>query len=223
MKTLAIIPARSGSKGLKDKNILEICGKPLLHYTLEAAVNSGIFDEIMVSTDSASYAEIAQKVTGVKVPFLRSKDTSHDTASTWSVVQEVLQNYHEAGQDFDMFCILQPTSPLRTSVDIQKAFALYQQNQANSVVSVCELGHPLNICNTLPDDHSLVGFIQNPQKSSRQMNPTAYRLNGAIYICNTKNFLNICSVAFCSITYKHFRSIKINSILFIIIFNNCFG
>ena len=89
MRSIAIIPARSGSKGLKDKNIKELCGKPLLAYSIEAAKLSGCFDTVMVSTDSEKYAEIARQW-GAEVPFLRSAETSNDTASSWVVVREVL-------------------------------------------------------------------------------------------------------------------------------------
>jgi len=189
MKCLAIIPARSGSKGIKDKNIKELCGKPLMQYTLEAAVNSGIFDEIMVSTDSKYYADIARNIKGVSVPFLRNSSTAGDTSSTWDVVCEVLDNYRKLGIEYDMFCVLQPTSPLRSAQNIREAFQLYNEKNANSIVSVCKLGHPINICNTLPEDHSLVGFIKEQDKYARQMNPTYYRINGSIYMCNTKAFL----------------------------------
>lgn len=189
MKNLAIIPARSGSKGLKDKNIREVCRKPLMAYTLEAAATSGVFDEVMVSTDSEHYADVARGVKGVKVPFLRNATTAGDTSSTWEVVREVLFNYKKIGQQFDMFCILQPTSPLRSVQNIKEAYDLYCEKEANSIVSVCELGHSINICNTLPEDHSLVDFLKNQDKYARQMNPTYYRLNGAIYMCNTKAFL----------------------------------
>lgn len=189
MTSIAIIPARSGSKGLIHKNITAVNGKPLITYTLEAAVNSGVFDEVMVSTDSEEYARIARSTPGVNVPFLRDPENSGDTASTWAVVKEVLEKYKARGKTFDMCCVLQPTSPLRDAGDIQEAYALYQQKNAYSIVSVCELGHPLNICNMLPEDLSLVGFMREQTKYARQMNPTPYRLNGAIYMCDVEAFL----------------------------------
>ena len=109
MKNIAIIPARSGSKGLKDKNIKALNGQPLLKYSIDAAISSRIFDEIMVSTDSSHYAEIA-KVCGASVPFLRSAENSEDKASSWNVVIEVLNYYKQIGQTFDTFCLLQPTN-----------------------------------------------------------------------------------------------------------------
>ena len=96
MKTIAIIPARSGSKGLKDKNIIDVCGRPLIDYTIQTALASACFETVMVSTDSEKYADISKEC-GAEVPFLRSKFTSSDTAGTWDVIREVLQNYRKMG------------------------------------------------------------------------------------------------------------------------------
>ena len=100
MKNIAIIPARSGSKGLINKNIKEIFGKPLMAYSIEAALESGCFDEVMVSTDSEEYAEIGKKY-GASVPFLRSELTSSDSASSWDMVGEVLDNYKNEVYRYD--------------------------------------------------------------------------------------------------------------------------
>lgn len=118
MRNLAIIPARSGSKGLPDKNIMDLNGKPMMYYTIRAAIDSGCFEEIMVSTDSPKYAEIAVAC-GAKVPFLRSEAMSGDSAGSWDTVREVLSNYQKLGQTFDYVTLLQPTSPLRTAEDIR--------------------------------------------------------------------------------------------------------
>ena len=112
MKNIAIIPARSGSKGLPDKNIRLLGGKPLLAYTIEAAIQSGCFDTVHVSTDSEHYAEIARQY-GADVPFLRSAALATDTASTWDAVREALCRYAELGKTFDTMMLMQPTS--RTS------------------------------------------------------------------------------------------------------------
>lgn len=195
MKCLAIIPARSGSKGLPNKNIKRLCGKPLMSYTLEAAVESDVFDTVMVSTDSQEYADIAMQTSGVEVPFLRSAENSQDTSSTWDAVREVLRNYKDMGKEYDMFCILQITSPLRNARHIQEAFRLYQEKEANSIVSICEMDHPLNVCNYLPEDHSLVGFIRNGgEKCARQLLRKSYRINGAIYMCKTEAFRKFDSI-----------------------------
>lgn len=182
MKNLCIIPARSGSKGLKDKNIRLLNGIPLIAYTIMSAKKTGIFDEIMVSTDSSKYANIAVEY-GASVPFFRSPKTSLDNSSSWDVVKEVLENYNNMGKTFENVVLLQPTSPLRDESDIASAFELFVTNNANYVVSVCETDHSPLWCNTLPTNLSMNGFIsKDVMNMPRQKLPTFYRLNGAIYI-----------------------------------------
>ena len=183
MSSIAIIPARSGSKGLKDKNIKLLGGKPLLAYTIQAALDSEVFDEVMVSTDSERYAEIAREY-GANVPFLRSEATAGDTASSWDTVKEVLGKYQESGRWFDSVCLLQPTSPLRTSEDIKEANTLFEKASV-AVISVCEVEHSPLWCNTLPDDGSLEDFIKKENNKQRQSSGKYYRLNGAIYFVRT--------------------------------------
>lgn len=187
MKNIAIIPARSGSKGLKDKNIRDLCGMPLMAYTIEAAIRSGCFDEIMVSTDSEKYAEIARGY-GADVPFLRSGATATDTASSEDMINEVLGKFEKMGQKFDTFCLLQPTSPLRTSDDISTAYELYQAKNAAVIISLCELEHPISWCGILGQDDSLDGFIKRSQGKQRQEQRRYYRPNGAVYIVSIPEF-----------------------------------
>ena len=187
MKNIAIIPARSGSKGLQDKNIKLLCGKPLMAYSIEAALESGEFAEVMVSTDSPKYAEIA-RACGAQVPFLRSAETSGDTAGSWAVVREVLDRYAERGFAFSTFCLLQPTSPLRTAGDIRAAYALYRDKAEFAVVSVCEAEHSPLWCGHLPPSREFVDFLDADAARQRQAGGTFFRLNGAIYIVNTGRF-----------------------------------
>lgn len=185
MKNIAIIPARSGSKGLPDKNIKVLCGKPLLAYSVEAALQSGLFDIVHVSTDSEKYAEIAKSY-GADVPFLRSAENSSDTASSWNTVLEVLQQYSKRGRTFNNIMLLQPTSPLRTSEDITAAFALMADKKANAIVSVCPAGYH----HTLPADGSMTDFIPKEADSKRRQEALLYyRVNGAIFLMNTAYFL----------------------------------
>ncbi len=189
MKNIAIIPARSGSKGLPDKNIKPLAGKPLLAYSVEAALQSGVFDVVHVSTDSEKYAEIAREY-GADVPFLRSAEASSDTASSWDAVREAIENYSIFGKTFDTFMLLQPTSPLRDAKDIVEAYGCMIQKQANAIVSVCEADHSPLQCNILPADGSLAGFIKNEYMNApRQMLETYFKLNGAIYLAKTDFFL----------------------------------
>ena len=179
MRCIAIIPARSGSKGLRDKNIKELAGKPMMAYSIEAAKSSGVFDEVMVSTDSREYAQIAEEW-GAHVPFLRSSIMSSDTASSWDVVKEVLEAYERAGERFDAVCLLQPTSPLRTAEDIRGAYEVLQKAET-AVVSVCEVDHSPLWCNHLPADMNLDGFLTRTDNMQRQSAGPYYRVNGAIY------------------------------------------
>lgn len=181
MKNLAIIPARSGSKGLPHKNIKLLNGLPLMAYTIRAAHNADVFDTVMVSTDSESYGEIAKKH-GAEVPFLRSKTQSTDSADSWSVVREVLLAYAKDGKTFDTVCLLQPTSPLRTSEDIVAGYRLLQKKKADAVTSVCEADHSPLWCMTLEEDKSLNDFRRNLPTGPRQQLSKFYRLNGAVYI-----------------------------------------
>lgn len=189
MKNIAIIPARSGSKGVKDKNIRTLCGRPLMAYTIEAALKSCMFDEVMVSTDSEKYAEIAKQY-GAAVPFLRSEKTASDTADSWDMVDEVLNCYKTLGKEFDTFCLLQPTSPLRTSEDIIAAYSLYKEKADFAVVSVCEAEHSPLWCGHLPESHELVNFVDNEKLNQRQAGEKFFRLNGAIYIVKVSAFKN---------------------------------
>lgn len=185
MKNLAIIPARSGSKGLPNKNIKHLDKKPLINYSIEAALQSAVFDEVMVSTDSEKYAEIAVSA-GAKVPFLRSEVNSSDQASSWDVVREILKEYRERMQTYDTVCLLQPTSPLRIADDIVQAYEMYKNKKANAVIGVCEVDHSPLWTNTLTDTLSMDNFLQKDSILPRQKLDLYYRINGAIYIVNTR-------------------------------------
>lgn len=191
MNNIAIIPARSGSKRLKDKNIKPIKGKPLIAYTIEAALESKVFDKVVVSTDSAIYADIAKEF-GAEVPFLRYDYLSTDSTSSWDVVINMLDYYKKNGIEFENVALLQPTSPLRTSDDILKGFHEFKIKDANAIVSVCEVDHSPLWCNTLPDDHSLKGFIAEDilNKTSQEL-PKYYRINGALYIFKTSELESV--------------------------------
>lgn len=182
MNNLAVITARSGSKGLKDKNIKLLKGHPLLAYSIEAAKDSGMFDRIFVSTDSEQYAEISRKY-GADVPFLRAEEIAGDHASSWDAVREAVEQYEKLGQRFDTVTLLQPTSPLRSADDIIKGYRLFMEKEADYVIGVCPAEHSPLWCNTLPEDMSMDGFISKEIDSKpRQELPDYYRINGALYI-----------------------------------------
>jgi len=179
---IAIIPARSGSKGLPNKNIKELCDMPLLAHSIKCAEQSELFNEIFVSTDSQHYADIALQYGG-SVPFLRDEALAGDTVSMWDVVREDLLKYEAIGKTFDSITLLQPTSPLRTPDDIIAVHRIYQERQADTVVALCKTDYAPGVCNTLPENNSLNEFISsNLQNKQRQELPDYYRINGAIYL-----------------------------------------
>lgn len=188
MGNIAVITARSGSKGLKDKNIKLLDGKPLMAYTIEAAKRSGCFDCIHVSTDSEEYARIAREY-GADVPFLRDAELASDTAGSWDVVRAVLRRYGRSGQSFGRAMLLQPTSPLRTAEDIQNAFSLMDEKDARAVIGVCEMDHSPLWSNTLPEDGNMDGFQSESFLIPRQQLPIYYRINGAIYLVDVDYLL----------------------------------
>ena len=187
-KFLAIIPARSGSKGIKDKNIKLLKNKPLMAYTIEAAKNSEVFDDIIVSTDSEKYKIIAEQY-GAKVPFLRDISLSGDFSKTEDVIVNTITNLKKIGKEYDYFVLLQPTSPLRNSKHIQEAVDLILEKNLNSVVSVCEVDHSLQICNTLKENKSMYNFISKNNNTLRQDMEKYYRINGALYIMKVNEYL----------------------------------
>lgn len=141
MPSIAIITARGGSKRIPRKNIREFCGRPILSYSIAAAIESGIFDVVMVSTDSEEIAGIARQY-GAEVPFLRSEATSNDYATTADVLNEVLSEYESIGKKFDtMFCIY-PTAPFITAEKLKAAMEKLKTENADSLMPVVAFGFP---------------------------------------------------------------------------------
>lgn len=185
MKNIAVIPARSGSKGLPDKNIKLLDGKPLLAYAIIAAKKSGLFDTIYVSTDSEKYAQTAIQW-GAEVPFLRPEKLAQDESSTWDSVREAIIQYKKTGKSFDTITLLQPTSPLRTGQDIINGFRLLEEKNANVIIGVCEEEHSPLWSNTIPEDLNMKMFIRKEILHKRRQDlPCYYRINGALYIIKT--------------------------------------
>ena len=141
MKRIAIITARGGSKRIPRKNIKEFCGKPIIAYSIEAALNSGAFDEVMVSTDSEEIAEIAQRY-GASVPFMRSEATSNDFATTSDVLLEVFDRYEEMGKPVSYACCIYPTAPFITSERLKEAMDKLVDEAADTVMPVVAFSFP---------------------------------------------------------------------------------
>lgn len=185
---LAVIPARGGSKGVSGKNIKELNGKPLIAYTIEAAVDSGIFEKIIVSTDSREIADIAVSY-GAEVPFLRPDEISGDLISSDDVILHALAYFEKQGTVYNEVCKLQPTSPMRNLQHLKEAYKLFCEKNADFLVSVCECEHSPMWSGVIGDDLRLDDFIpEEAKRACRQELPTYYRLNGAIYIAKVEPF-----------------------------------
>lgn len=141
MKNIAIITARGGSKRIPKKNIKEFCGKPIIAYSIEAALNSGMYDEVMVSTDSEEIAEIAKKY-GAQVPFLRSEKTSNDFATTRDVLDEVIEEYKKRGKSFDFMTCIYPTAPFVTAQKLKEAVTKLSESDADWAMPVTAYSFP---------------------------------------------------------------------------------
>jgi N-acylneuraminate cytidylyltransferase len=163
MRNLCIIPARGGSKRIARKNIKDFLGKPILAYSIEAAINSGLFDEIMVSTDDAEISEIALKY-GAKIPFMRSADNANDFATTYEVIDEVLRNYITLGQSFDQACCIYPCAPLISTAKLKEAAE--KLHIFDSVFPIVQYGFPIQ--RALKKDKSdKISFLQPEFEHSR--------------------------------------------------------
>ena len=186
MKRIAIIPARSGSKGLKDKNIIDLCGKSLIAYSIEAALETSLFDHVIVSTDSEHYAEIAQHY-GAEV-MMRGEALSNDKATTFMVLEDILKNRLQ--ESIDYFVLLQPTSPLRTSKHITEAIEKFESKieHFDFLVSMKEAEHAKVLVNPIDDDESLK-YFDTDFSNYRRQGYKDYSPNGAIFIAKPDSYL----------------------------------
>ncbi len=178
---LALIPARAGSKGIKNKNIKLLSGKELIAYSIEAAKNSRYIDDIVVSTDGKNIADIAIRC-GAEAPFLRPAELADDISKTIDVVLHAVNYLSKEGRLYDALVLLQPTQPLRTSEDIDLALEYFFKNDMQSIASVSEVeSHPLLI-RTITEKGKLESLLNKNSTCRRQDMPKFYCVNGAIYI-----------------------------------------
>ncbi|EQA61150.1 acylneuraminate cytidylyltransferase family protein [Leptospira alexanderi] len=182
-KILGLIPARGGSKGIPRKNIKFIAGKPLIVWTIEAALKSKYLASIVVSTDDSEIAEVA-KQTGASVPFLRPSELATDYSSGIDPVLHALDNLPE----FDYIMLLQPTSPLRTSMDIDDCIEFAMKRKTNSVVSVCETQENPFWMFCLDDSLRMTKLLNVEDVKRRQDSPKIFSLNGSIYLSEVNYF-----------------------------------
>ena len=181
---LAVIPARGGSKRLPRKNILDLAGKPLIAWSIEAAKKSKYIDEVLVTTDDQEILSIS-KSCGANV-ITRPAELASDTATSFDAIKHAIKNTTH----YDYVVLLQPTSPLRNSTHIDEAIEELQLKSADAIVSVTEMDHSPLWSNTLPETGSMENFLRRDvlNKRSQDLEPY-YRLNGAIYICEVNNLL----------------------------------
>lgn len=184
--SIAIITARGGSKRIPRKNIKEFCGKPIITYSIEAALESGIFDEVMVSTEDVEIAEVA-RAAGAQVPFMRSAACAGDHASTDDVIMEVLETYKKRGKEFDTLCCIYPTAPFVTAEKLQRAMKLLEQ--ADSVMPVVAFSFPPQRCMVLNENGELrMKWPEYATARSQDLEPY-YHDCGQFYCCKADLFM----------------------------------
>ncbi|BBD09326.1 cytidylyltransferase domain-containing protein [Desulfovibrio ferrophilus] len=179
-KILAIIPARKGSKGLPGKNIINFEGKPLIAWAIESALESGVVDKIICSTDGNDIRDIALQH-GAEVPFLRPDNLATCEANVLGAVQYTLAELDKSGYRPDITVLLQPTSPLRTGTHVREALNLLHDEECDSVISLCESSDPPYWMRTIENDRVKPFIDHEGQYYQRQKLPKTYTVNGAIY------------------------------------------
>lgn len=192
MKSIAIITARGGSKRIPKKNIKDFCGKPILVYSIEAALQSGIFDEVMVSTDSEEIAEIARQH-GANVPFMRSEATSNDWAVTADVLKEVIENYAAQEKRFDNICCIYPTAPFVSAERLKQAKCILEEEQADSLLPVVQFSFPPQRGLIIRDKRVEYKHPEFEKARSQDLEPT-YHDCGQFYFCKTDALLKYCTM-----------------------------
>lgn len=186
MKPIAIITARGGSKRIPKKNIKDFLGKPIIAYSIEAALKSEIFDDVMVSTDSEEIAEIARNY-GASVPFIRSEATSNDYADTSDVLLEVLSKYKELGKDYKEFCCIYPTAPFITTKKLKDSYILLQEENTYNVVPMVAFSFPPQRGLVLRNGHTEPVDSVAIEKRSQDLEEVLHD-SGQFYWCKTEEF-----------------------------------
>ncbi len=195
MTILGLIPARGGSKGIPGKNLVSLCGKPLLQYTCVAAKASAMLTQVMISTDDKGIADAARGF-GIDVPFLRPKELSEDSTPMIDVLLHTLEELAKTKQEPEILVLLQPTSPLRTAQDIDDAIRLLQKTGADTVVSVVEVPHQFVPSSLMSlDGDKLHSYSNQASPLLRQEKQRLYARNGPAvlvlrtdYLKKAKNF-----------------------------------
>ena len=180
MKNLAIIPARGGSKRIPRKNIKNFLGKPIIAYSIEAVINSGLFDEVMVSTDDEEIVDIAKQY-GAQVPFLRSEKTANDYATLSDVIDEVVEEYSMREKEFDNVCLILATAPFIKSEGIIEAYNKLINNVCSMVYPIAEFSYPILRSLSRSEDGYVVMNHPEHLRTRSQDLPPAYYDTGTYY------------------------------------------
>ena len=186
-KNIAIIPARGGSKRIPHKNIKPFLGKPIIAYSIEAAQKSGLFSELMVSTDDNEIAEMAKKY-GATVPFFRSPQTANDFATIGEVIEEVLLNYQKQGKMFENVCCLLATAPFINTKRLMEAYDLMLEKKYDSVFPIVRFSYPIQRALRLSDGNVSMFQPENFAKRSQDLEP-AYHDSGQFYWMKVEEFM----------------------------------
>lgn len=186
-QSVAIITARGGSKRIPRKNIKEFLGVPVIKYAIDAALASGCFDEVMVSTDDKEISEIARRF-NARIPFLRSAETSHDFATTADVIEEVLLEYKKIGRNFEYFCCIYATAPFVSPGSIQQGYDILKRGAADTVLPVVRFSSPIQRAFTLAGGRLQMLWPENKAVRSQDL-PIAYHDAGQFYWGSTAKFL----------------------------------
>lgn len=186
MANIAIITARGGSKRIPRKNIKDFCGKPIMAYPIEAAKVSGLFDEVMVSTDDEEIASVAKRY-GASIPFMRDAATSNDYATTADVLNEVLTEYRKRGQEFDWMCCIYPTAPFVTDKILREAWAYLQEKQADALTPVVKFSYPPQRCFVLETGYLRYKWPEYIRSRSQDLEPF-YHDAGQFYFYRVQGF-----------------------------------
>ncbi|MFG6355767.1 MAG: pseudaminic acid cytidylyltransferase [Acetatifactor sp.] len=186
MRKIAIITARGGSKRIPRKNIREFCGKPILAYSIEAAIESGLFDTVMVSTDDGEIAEIARRY-GAEVPFYRSESTASDYATTNDVLLEVLAEYEKRGEQYELGCCIYPTAPFVTAEKLRDAVERLKSSGADTLIPVVAFSYPPQRAMIVKEGRLVFEYPQYLDSRSQDLEPH-YHDVGQFYLFYTEAF-----------------------------------
>jgi len=187
ISAIAIIPARGGSKRIPRKNIKSFCGKPIIAYSIEAAISSNLFDEIMVSTDDKEIALIAKQY-GASVPFMRSKKNADDFATTFDVIKEVIESYKKIDWSFKYGCCIYPTAPFVTTTLLHQAFKKLVDNNFDTAFPVAQSSYPICRSLKIEDNKVSLWWPENLNKRSQDL-PFSYHDAGQFYWFNVENIM----------------------------------